>query len=295
MNIDQILATIAALQEAGTDEAVIKKMILAMLAEEAGVAVELPAGDAPAMASEPPADQGAAPITSQPMAARNPAPSRPQPQRPGAQPQRVAQSQRVAQPQRPAAPAQPAAAYSNQQSKLQVIAGLIGHAFKVRDEGAPLASPLAATRPASYANQPAPQPQRAAAQPQPAAVAYADDAPSTEEQLLENTLFNANERLGRHTGQNATFLRKLLRQDPALYAEAISDAEPLTYQEGGASPAAVVGARPLANTGGPMAERNAMANKAFAYRDAEIKAGRPCTYDQALTKILQQRGPAPQR
>ncbi len=290
MNIDQILATIAALQEAGTDEAVIKKMILAMLAEEAGASVDMPAGDAPALASDPPADQGAAPITSQPMAARNPAPSRPQPQRPGAQPQRPA-----AQPQRPAAPAQPAASasYGNNQTKLQMLAGLIGHAFRVRDgeEAAPVATP---TRPANYSNQPArpAQPQRPApVQP----VAYADAAPSTEEQLLENTLFTANERLGMHTGQSPEFLRKLLRQDPALYAEAIGGNEPITYQDGGASPAAVVGARPLANTGGPMAERNAMANKAFAYRDAEIKAGRPCTFDQALTKIIQQRGPAPQR
>ncbi len=284
MTIEQILATIMALQEAGTDEAVIKKMILAMLAEEAGAAVDMPAsGEGVAMASEVPADQGAAPITSQPMQARNPSPQRPAAQRTASQPQRPALAAKPS-------PQPAAASYANQtkpKGNLQALMQLVGQAFAARDAASSPRPPA----PAQYAQQPSPQ-RQAAPQAQPAEpMAYANET-TVQEELLENALFTANERNGLHTGQSPEFLRKLLKSDPMLYAEAIGGTEPLTYQEGGSSPAVAVGARPLATTAGPMGERNALAKSVFAYRDAEVKAGRSCTFDQAMTKVLQTRGPS---
>jgi len=275
MTIDELLAMIAALQEAGTDEKIIKKMVLSALAEDTGASVEVPAGDGgtgSAVTEEPPADQGAAPVTSQPMAARNPQPAaRPAVRPPAAKPAATPQSYA----------AKPAV------SKLQQLAALIGTGVKAALNPQPASYGAKPNTPAVAPQRPAVRPP--AAKPAVAPQSYAAKAETTAEDLLEETLFQNNEVSGLHIGQNSDFLRKLLNQNPALYAEAIAGKEGVVYGDGGASP--YTGAQPaLASTTGPLAERNQFANQINAYRNEQIAAGRPCSYNDAMSVIIQRRG-----
>jgi hypothetical protein len=304
MNIEQLLAAIAALQEAGTDEAVIKKMILTMLADDSGAAVSVPGGDpAMGMSNAPPEDQGAAPITQQPMQARNQMPGQPNrfanqrpapaiaPQRQPAQP-----SQQNARPALPASQNARPAAYSQQGNNLGIFASLIGRAF---GEAAQVTGQPANARPALPSSQnarPANSAPQVAAPQQQYSNEPAQTAPggqmSPTEILLADTIFNVNEQAGLHVGQNSAFLKKMLYRDPALYAEAIADQTGVTPDRM-SSPIANTQNRPLQNvSGGVEGHRQQLANQAHAYRNSELQAGRPCTYNEALTQVLNNRGPS---
>lgn len=255
MTIEQILVTIQALIDANTDEQAIKKMLLQMLAEDTGADVSVPAGDA-GMATPPAmateAPPGQGATPGQTMAARNPRPAAATP-----------------------APASYAARPTSQGSNLALIAELVGRGIGVAMQ---TPSRPATPAPASYAARPA--------------ATTAPGAKSQAESLLEDTLFMINERAGLHAGQNPVFLKKLLKSDLALYSEAIASATPITHDAGG-SPAPVRGASPLANTGGgQLAERNALAAKIKAYREQVVASGKPCTWNQAMTAVLESRGPA---